>query len=182
VIDSCRVLVLNSTYEAINVCTARRALKLLFCGIAHAVEDSPRVVFSPSSQFRLPEVIRLRRYVRIPYRPVPFCRKNILLRDSFRCQYCGVQKSPDHLTIDHLVPLSRGGTHDWTNVVTACKSCNHRKASYLPEEVGMRLLARPRTPNLPTFLQLVRIQGEGRASWRKYLFFDYTESTEDVAV
>ncbi|MFH1744172.1 MAG: HNH endonuclease [bacterium] len=177
-----RVLVLNSTYEAINVCTARRAIKLLLCGIAHSVESSPYVISSPTRQFHLPEVIRLRRYVRIPYRPVPFCRRNILLRDSHRCQYCGTKKPADHLTIDHLIPISRGGGDDWTNVVAACKSCNHRKGNYLPEEAGMRLLHRPRTPNLPSFLHLVRIMGENRATWRKYLFFDYTAPTEEVAV
>lgn len=177
-----RVLVLNSTYEAINICTARRALKLLLCGIAHSVEDSSHVVVAPSFHILLPEVIRLRRYVRIPYRPVPFCRKNILLRDGYRCQYCGTLKSPDRLTIDHVVPVSRRGTDDWTNVVAACKTCNHRKGSHLPEEVGMKVLHRPKTPNLPSFLHLVRILGERRATWRKYLFFEHTPEPEEVAV
>ncbi len=177
-----RVLVLNSTYEAINICTARRALKLLICGVADTVEESAHFVTSPSLQLPLPEVIRLRRFVRIPYRPVPFCRKNIFLRDSYRCQYCGTQKKPERLTLDHVQPLSRGGADTWTNVVTACKTCNHRKGNHLPDEIGMRLLHKPRTPNLPSFLHMVRILGERRATWRKYLFFDYNVQTEEVAV
>lgn len=181
-LQSHRVLVLNSTYEAVNICTARRAVKLLLCGIADSVEDSSYHVASPSLHLCLPEVIRLRRYVRIPYRPVPFCRKNILLRDSYRCQYCGALKSPDRLTIDHVVPISRGGADDWTNVVAACKACNHRKGNNLPEEVGLRVVHRPKIPSLPSFLHLVRILGERRATWRKYLFFDHTGAPEEVAV
>ncbi|MGC9329624.1 MAG: HNH endonuclease [Candidatus Hinthialibacter sp.] len=167
-----RVLVLNSSYEAINICTARRAVVMLLTGKADMVEENGEVIHSSSLDIRLPEVIRLRRFIKLPYRPIPFCRKNVMLRDGYRCQYCGVQHSPDKLTLDHVIPLSRGGKDVWSNVVTACKKCNHRKGNYLLNEIDMKLLNPPRKPTLPTYLHLVRLMGEKREVWRKYLFFD----------
>jgi 5-methylcytosine-specific restriction endonuclease McrA len=167
-----RVLVLNSSYEAINICTARRAVRMLLAEKADLIEQDSREVRSTFFRMPLPEVIRLRRYIRLPHRPIPFCRKNIMLRDDYICQYCGCHKRPEELTLDHVIPLSRGGGDSWSNVVTACKKCNHRKGNHLPEEIDMHLLNRPRRPTLPTYLHLVRMIGERREVWRKYLFFD----------
>jgi len=175
-----RVLVLNSSYEAINICTARRAIVMLLSGKADIVENAEEVVRSSSLDMKIPEVIRLRRYISLPYRPIPFCRKNIFLRDGFRCCYCGDQFSHDQLTLDHVIPVSRGGKDAWNNVVTACKSCNHKKGNYFVEEIGMTLLHRPHRPTLPTFLHLVRLMGEKRTVWRKYLFYDEEETAEAV--
>ncbi|RJP19055.1 MAG: HNH endonuclease [Candidatus Omnitrophota bacterium] len=175
-----RVLVLNSSYEAINICTAKRAILMLLSGKADLVENAGEEVRSPTFRMTLPEVIRLRRYISLPYRPIPYCRKNIMLRDGFICQYCGEQFSPDELTLDHVIPISRGGHDSWSNVVTACKHCNHKKGNNLLEELGMNVLSRPRRPTLPTFLHLVRVIGKKRDVWRKYLFYDDDEENEAV--
>ena len=175
-----RVLVLNSTYEAINICTAKRALIMILSGKADIVEDSSIAVRSARMTMLCPEVIRLHRFIPLPYRPIPFCRKNILLRDDFSCQYCGKQLSPDHLTLDHIFPISKGGTDSWTNVVTACKKCNHHKGDKTLEEAGLKLRHRPDKPTLPTYLHLVRMIGKQREVWRKYLFFD--EDNQEAVV
>lgn len=175
-----RVLVLNSTYEAINICTAKRALVMILTGKADVVEDSITLVHSSRLNLYRPEVIRLRRFIHLPYRPIPFCRKNILLRDDYMCQYCGKTFSAESLTLDHVTPISKGGKDTWDNVVTACKKCNHRKGNMLLEEVHMRLLNRPSKPNLPTYLHLVRLIGSKREVWRKYLFFDEEKTAEAV--
>ena len=175
-----RVLVLNSSYEAINICTARRALNLLLSEKASMVENAAARVHSARLILPLPEVIRLRRFIKLPYRPIPFSRKNILLRDGFCCQYCGEHHPADELTLDHVIPISRGGSDTWTNVVSACKRCNHKKGNSLPDEIGLKLIHRPRKPMLPTFLHMVRLMGEKREVWRKYLFYDEEESCEVV--
>ncbi|MBI1387325.1 MAG: HNH endonuclease [bacterium] len=171
-----RVLVLNSSYEAINICTARRALLMMLAEKADLIESSPARVHSETLNIPLPEVIRLKRYVRLPHRPIPFCRKNIMLRDGFRCQYCGSSFKPEELTLDHVIPVSRGGADSWNNVVTACKKCNHKKGNHLLEHIGMHLLNPPKRPTLPTYIHLVRLMGERREVWRKYLYFDDDES------
>jgi 5-methylcytosine-specific restriction endonuclease McrA len=175
-----RVLVLHSSYEAINICYARKAVNMLLAGKADVVEHSCVLVRSSTIHFPLPEVIRLHRFISLPYRPIPFCRKNILLRDGFCCQYCGMRFSPEQLTLDHVIPISRGGKDAWNNVVTACKPCNHKKGNNLMEEIGMMVLSRPRRPTLPTFLHLVRLMGEKREVWRKYLFYDEEKTAEAV--
>jgi len=139
-----QVLVLNSTYEPVNVCSTRRALVLLLKGRAESVEAAGTTFHSEKAAFAVPLVIRLLHYVRLP-RPDGrrLSRRAILARDGFRCQYCG---STRHLTIDHIVPRSRGGLDSWDNVVTSCAPCNVRKGSALPHEVGMSPSHRPRPP------------------------------------
>lgn len=102
------------------------------------------------------------------------------MRDGYRCMYCGEQFTLDQLTLDHVIPISRGGKDTWSNVVTACKSCNHKKGNHYLEEIGMSLIHRPQRPTLPTFLHLVRLMGEKRTVWRKYLFYDEKETSEAV--
>lgn len=177
-----RVLVLNSSYEAVNICSARRAIVMLLTEKADIVEENGEILHSTSITLRLPEVIRLRRFIKLPYRPIPFCRKNIMLRDGYRCQYCGESHAPDKLTLDHVIPISRGGKDSWNNVVTACKRCNHQKGSHFLGEIDMHLLNPPKKPTLPTYLHLVRLMGEKRDVWRKYLFFDEALESQSEAV
>ncbi len=165
------VLVLNATYEPINVCAARRALVLVLKGIASAEEESRNFFHSPSRTLRVPSVIRLLEYRRIPFHGRALSRKNILMRDRNTCQFCARVLPAAELTLDHITPRSRGGESNWENLVACCHPCNNRKGDRLPEEMGMRLLRRPRSFNLHTSRQLMRMMGKSDESWRKYLFF-----------
>ena len=117
-------------------------------------------------QFRAPEVVALTEFDRFPKAAVTFNRRNIFKRDRFTCQYCGKQPAADDLTIDHVLPRSRGGKSTWTNCVLACFRCNHRKADRLPDEAGMKLKKVPIQPNWnPTFSRHnLRIE-----SWQKFI-------------
>lgn len=121
-----------------------------------------------SRAFDLPTVIRLGRYVKIPTRRVLLNRKNLLLRDSHRCQYCSA--SGPHLTIDHVVPKRKGGEDTWENLVTACAPCNSRKGHRTPEQAGLRLKRTPKRPSRITFIR--QSARSGHDSWRPYLFMD----------
>src|SRR5688572_32784598 len=139
-----RVLVLNASFEPINVCTARRAVVLILKGVANAEESSAQWLHSSRFSMPMPSVIRLMEYIHIPFERKSLSRKNILLRDHNTCQYCGRQHAPSELTLDHVQPRSRGGESSWDNLVACCKRCNHRKGNRTPEESGMHLLRRPR--------------------------------------
>ena len=165
------VLVLNATYEPIHVCPARRAIVLVLKGVAAAEEHSHQYLRSPSTAFRVPSVIRLLEYRRIPYQTRALSRKNILMRDRNTCQFCGQALPAAELTLDHIVPRSRGGESSWENLVSCCHPCNNRKGNRLPEEAGMNLLRQPRPFSLHTSRQLMRLMGRGEDAWRKYLFF-----------
>lgn len=167
------VLVLNASYEAINICNLRRAIVLIFKGIACAEEETEYEIRAASMVIRAPAVIRLLKYVRIPYKVVRFSRKNVLLRDRHRCQYCGKEFAPALLTLDHVIPTSQGGRTQWDNVVTACKTCNVRKGNRKPREAGMTLLRKPKAPPVVYYLHLVRNMQGHHHTWQKYLFLDY---------
>ena len=147
------VLVLNATYEPLNVTSLWRACSLVLADKAEVVESHPeRVIRSPSSTFPHPVVIRLRRYVRVPrLQARRITRRAVFARDGFRCQYCGCTGS---LTVDHVMPRSRGGGSTWDNVVTACAPCNLRKGDKLPREADMPLRKEPRAPSPEVFLTL----------------------------
>ena len=167
------VLVLNASYEAINICNLRRAIVLIFKGVACAEEEMDHEIRSASMAIKAPAVIRLLKYVRIPYKVVRFSRKNVLLRDRYRCQYCGREFMPAFLTLDHIVPISQSGKTEWENVVTACKTCNTKKGNRKPSEAGMTLLKKPKAPPAVYYLHLVKsIQGHHH-TWQKYLFLEY---------
>jgi 5-methylcytosine-specific restriction endonuclease McrA len=165
------VLVLNATYEPINVCAARRAVVLILKGVASAEEESRAYFHSPSRRVRVPSVIRLLGYRRIPFQGRALSRKNILMRDRNTCQFCGGAFPASELTLDHIVPRSRGGESSWENLVACCHPCNNQKGDRLPEEAGMRLSGRPRSFTLHTSRHLMRQMGRSDAAWRKYLFF-----------
>jgi 5-methylcytosine-specific restriction endonuclease McrA len=160
-----QVLVLNASFEPLNICSVRRAHVLVFKGKAEVVEHSDRSLRSASASYLWPIVIRLLAYVRVP-RVVQrkISRRALFARDGWRCQYCG---DGGRLTLDHVVPRSRGGESVWENVVASCAPCNLRKGDRLPDEARMHPQRKPRQPAPALFITL------GAAhipeSWTPYL-------------
>ena len=167
-----RVLVLNASFEPVNVCTERRAVVMIFKGIARMEEHNGHMLHSARITMHAPSVIRLVEYIHIPYKSRSLSRKNILLRDHSTCQYCGRQFTPSELTLDHVFPRSRGGESTWDNLVACCKRCNHQKGSRTPEEARMHLIRRPRAFSLHVNRQIMRFIGRADETWRKYLFYE----------
>ncbi|MGW5387284.1 HNH endonuclease [Nocardia sp. NPDC003963] len=162
-----RVLLLNATYEPLTALTARRAIVLLVCDKADAVHHDPTgpVLHSAGAAVAIPSVIRLRTYVRVPYRArVPMTRAALMQRDRYRCGYCGSKAE----TIDHVVPRSRGGEHSWENCVASCAPCNHRKADKLLSELGWTLRAPLISPKGPHW-RLLSTVNELDPVWLQYL-------------
>ena len=170
-----QVLVLNASYEPLNVTSVRRAHVLVYKGKAEVIEELDRPLHAASDTFPWPHVIRLVSYVRVP-RAVKrkISRRALFARDGWRCAYCGT--SGGRLTLDHVVPRSRGGESSWENVVTSCASCNHKKGDRLLEETQMKLSVRPRPPAPVLFIQIAapRIP----AGWEPYLS-GYGTTTRD---
>jgi 5-methylcytosine-specific restriction endonuclease McrA len=148
-----QVLVLNASYEPLNVCTVRRAHVLLYKGKAEVVEQLDQPLRSATGSFVWPHVIRLLAYVRVP-RAIQrkISRKALFARDGWRCVYCGTTSG--RLTLDHVVPRSKGGESVWENVVTACAPCNLRKGDRLLEDSGLHLQRPPRPPAPVLFIHL----------------------------
>jgi 5-methylcytosine-specific restriction endonuclease McrA len=142
-----QVLVLNAGYEPLSLVSVRRAVVLLLREKAELLEATQQLLYSANQTMPEPLVIRLVHYVRLPHRRVPPTRVAIMLRDAYVCQYCGEKPGQLQLTVDHIVPRSRGGGHSWTNLVTACKRCNQRKGNLTVEEVGMAPLRKPFEPS-----------------------------------
>src|SRR6202042_3813609 len=165
------VLVLNATFEPINVTAVRRALVLMLKGVAQAEESNASVVHSSSRSVSVPSVIRLLTYRHIPQQSRALSRKNILLRDRNTCQFCARALPASELTLDHVMPRSRGGHSSWENLVACCYECNNRKGDRTPEEAGLKLARRPRPFTLHTSQQLMRLLGHKDEKWRKYLFY-----------
>jgi 5-methylcytosine-specific restriction endonuclease McrA len=167
------VLVLNASYEPINICGARRALVLVLKGVARTEEEHGQVLHAARMRVAMPSVIRLLEYRRIPHQTRALSRKNILLRDRNTCQYCGIVLTAAELTLDHVVPRSRGGLSTWENLVACCHSCNRRKGSQLLHELThMRLLREPRPFSLHTSRHIMRMIGHSDQKWRKYLYYE----------
>lgn len=168
-LDSLKILILNQSYEPLQFCSAKRGLVMVLTGRAEQIECDGYVVRSPSMSFQLPTVIRVLNLVKRKARKnVSFSKKNILRRDNYTCQYCGDRDYP--LTVDHIIPKSRGGKTTWTNVVVACKPCNTKKGSRTAGEANMKLDKNPVRPNF-SFHQLVVPLGPPShvESWMKYL-------------
>ena len=166
------VLVLNASYEAINVCNLQRAMKMVFKGTAQTEEVSDIQIRSPSAAMNVPHVIRLVNYVQVPRGVVKFSRRNVLVRDQYTCQYCRREFPTAQLTLDHVIPISRGGQTNWENVVTPCKKCNNRKGNKMLYEGSIKLVRQPKTPSILTYLQLNRHFRGCHPSWRKYLYIN----------
>jgi 5-methylcytosine-specific restriction endonuclease McrA len=161
-----RVLVLNATYEPINVCTVRRAIVLLLKDKAEIIEHAEWRLHSATATIARPVVIRLVSYVRIPRdaHRRKITRRAVFARDDWMCQYCG---SRSNLTVDHVVPRSKGGASSWENIVASCAPCNRRKGNALLRQAGMKLTKEPRTPSPHVFIQVA--SPTIPAAWRAYL-------------
>ena len=162
------VLIVNSSYAPLTVCSAKRAICLCYMGKADTLEEYPETVHSPSVNIPLPSVIRLRKYIKYQLSEVVLNRKNILARDKFSCQYCG--KKGNLFTLDHIIPKERGGQNTWENLVTACFDCNSRKRNRTPEEASMPLIRIPIRPN--PFQIFEHYIDSTRQGWRPYLFME----------
>ncbi|MEX0588839.1 MAG: HNH endonuclease [Cyanobium sp.] len=160
------VLVLNASYEPLNITTWRRAVVMVLKGKAEGLEHDPSRWIRDDTW--LPTVIRLRHYVRVPYKQLPLTRRNLFHRDGNRCQYCGT--SGEQLSVDHVVPRSRGGLDTWENVTTACLPCNVRKGNRTPREAGMPLLKPPHRPLGSLTFEASRLISAGQhGEWAKYV-------------
>ena len=162
-----QALVLNATYEPISVVPARRAVVLLVRDKAELVESRQRHWSSERMTIPVPSVIRLRTYVRVPFRRrVPLNRKAVFGRDDSTCQYCGRPAE----NIDHVLPRSRGGEHTWENIVAACRSCNTRKGDRTPQEAGLSLARELQAPREDGWL-VIGLSTPPEPSWRAYLSY-----------
>lgn len=160
------VLLLNNNFEPLTMCSAKRAIIMVWTGKAEIIENTMFCIHSVSMTFSIPSVIRLLIFVSITYKlNIQLTKQNIMRRDHKTCQFCG--KSDGHMTVDHIIPRSQGGLDTWENLVCACPSCNNRKGDHTPEKVGMRLLRTPRKPNLRTFL--FAHKGIISQNWQTYL-------------
>jgi 5-methylcytosine-specific restriction endonuclease McrA len=157
-------LVLNATYEPLSVVSARRAVCLVLAEKAEVVHDDGTAIHSARAAVPTPLVIRLRYVVKVPYhRRTTLSRRAVFARDDHRCQYCGGHAD----SIDHVVPRSRGGPHEWENVAAACRPCNLRKRDRTPDEANMRLARPPRVPR--ELAWVVVAVGRVPDAWKPYL-------------
>lgn len=160
-----KVLVLNADYRAFSVCSVYKAFLLVYLGKAEKAAHSKGIsIRTIDRAFEVPSVIKLKQYINMPYRNVMLSRQNVFKRDGNQCVYCSSHKE---LTVDHVVPKSRGGQTSWTNLVTACRKCNSRKGDFLPEEAMMPL---PYDPFKPSFVMFLRdFSGISDEAWMPYL-------------
>ena len=170
-----RVLLLNQTSEPLGTVSVARAVIMTSKDTVTVEEfDSERVLRSARAEFRVPSVIRRRTYINIRRRREAsgMKRLRIYMRDKFRCQYCGEKKAAGELTLDHIMPRSRGGDNSPVNIVTACVSCNNRKGDRTPAEARMPLLTSQSALRVKLERVVLCHYAEARAEWRKYLFMD----------
>ena len=161
-----KVLVLNQDYQAIGVCAVERAFVLVFLRKAEMLTDVPeRKLRTVNTEYKFPSIIRLYRYVSLPYKKVNLSRTNIFKRDNNRCLYCGTRES---LTLDHVLPKAQGGRDTWENLATACQKCNSKKGDMTPEQAQMELVYKPFRPSFVMFLG--NFSGTVREDWKPYLY------------
>ncbi len=160
------VLVLNQDYQPLSVCSIQRSMKLIFLEKAELLHDDPnKVLRTTRREHSCPSVIRLRNYIRVPYTRIVLSRRNVMRRDDYTCQYCGKKTK---LTIDHVIPKSRGGADTWENLTTACERCNVKKGSLTPREANMSLKNKPYRPIPITFFR--DVNGGVQEPWKPYLY------------
>ncbi|TNE68419.1 HNH endonuclease [bacterium] len=161
-----QVLVLNQDYQPLSICSLKKAFVLVLLEKAELLHKNPeKSIRTVSAEFDYPTVIRLYDYIRIPQKKIVVTRKNILKRDGNHCQYCGRK---DDLTIDHVIPRSRGGSDEWDNLVACCSSCNVKKGNRTPKEAQMPLMSKPHKPN---HLMYLRAQMNTIIEdWKPYLY------------
>ncbi|MDP3879010.1 MAG: HNH endonuclease [Dehalococcoidia bacterium] len=162
------VLVLNQSYEPLNICRVRRAVVLIYQNKAEMLENGAGFIHSVDHDFPVPSVIRLASMIRrLPRQNKKMTRLEIFRRDGYVCQYCG--KETHQLTLDHVMPRYRNGQHTWENVVSACVPCNRRKAGRTPQEAGMKLMHRPGPPRHSRLFFIPSYYPNARREWQKYL-------------
>jgi 5-methylcytosine-specific restriction endonuclease McrA len=188
------VLVLNRLWQAVNTCSARRAFTLLYQGHAQVVSTAPgnefvthdfaswqdfsnenpdrEMVQTISMKIRIPRIIVLLMFERLPKKEVKFTRHNVFERDGNTCQYCGVNFSRDSLNLDHIMPRDRGGQTTWENIVCSCIPCNTRKGNRLPHEAGMALIRKPKRPKWRPFVH-ISVSTNPHDSWKHFLDIAY---------
>ncbi len=159
------VLILNGDYTPMIVTNIKKAFKLVYKGKAEVVVAEKEPLMAEKEYVR-PSIIRLYRYIVFPYKKAPLTRHNIFKRDDFKCLYCG---SDRNLTLDHVLPRSRGGGNSWTNLATCCTKCNSLKDNKTPEEADMKLRYKPFTPNFLFFIKKIDKISD---KWRPYLMMD----------
>ena len=162
------VLVLNQNYEPISIVNVKKAILLLFLNKAEMVEELGDKLRSINLEFAFPSVVRIKNYIRRPYREVVLNRKNIHRRDRHICQYCGKNHSP--MTVDHVVPKQFGGKDTWENLVCACIKCNNKKGNRTPEQANLYLIRKPTKPSHLFYLQYLITKPQ--ETWRPYLFMN----------
>jgi 5-methylcytosine-specific restriction endonuclease McrA len=189
-----QVLVLNRLWQAVNVCSVRRALSLLFEGHAQVVASAsdgsfqtfgfsewrdfsqrqphPESIHTISFRLRVPRVILLLVFDRMPKNEVKFTRHNIFERDKNTCQYCGAVFDRKDLNLDHVLPRDRGGPTNWENIVCSCIPCNTKKANRTPQEAGLHLIRKPKRPRWRPFVQ-VNVSLACHDSWKHFLNVAY---------
>lgn len=162
-------LLLSQGFEPLGVISWQRAICLLSLGKVDVVEEYDRAIRSMNLTIKMPAVARLRHHFRRPRHHIQFRRQYVLARDGWRCQYCGQRRAGHELTLDHVIPRSRGGARGWDNMVTCCIPCNRRKADQAPQQAGLRLKRQPARPTwFPAIL--VRLYAQSApALWRDYL-------------
>jgi len=158
-----RVLVLNASYQPLNLVNVKRAVVLVLKNKAEIIEDRGEYLHAERLAMPFPSVIRLVYYVNAPYRTASLNRRAVFARDNYTCQYCGGKAE----SIDHVVPRSRGGAHSWENVVAACRKCNNRKMNRLPAEAGLKLRRKPFAPH--DHIWFLSLAGEIHPTWEPYL-------------
>jgi 5-methylcytosine-specific restriction endonuclease McrA len=189
-----QVLVLNRLWQAVNVCSVRRALILLFQGHAQVVlgdasgafqtytftewrdfsreQPHPESIHTISFKIRVPRVILLLLFDRLPKKEVKFTRHNIFERDKNTCQYCGRTFDRKDLNLDHVIPRDRGGPTTWENIVCSCVDCNTQKANRTPQEAGLRLIRKPKRPKWRPFVQ-INLGLQFHDSWKHFIDLAY---------
>jgi 5-methylcytosine-specific restriction endonuclease McrA len=160
-----KALVLNLDYSPITVCSAQRAFLLVFLNKAELIKENGTNSFRSVDQvYPMPAVIKVKRYINVPYKGVVLTRENVFKRDSYTCQYCGTTKE---LTLDHLIPKAKGGQTSWNNLVTACKKCNSQKGDFSLEQTNMKLSFRPYKPSYVMYLK--DMSGNNYDEWKPFL-------------
>lgn len=162
-----RTLLLNATYEPLRVLSLKRAVVLVLQEKAEVIEEGDAFVRSANTAMKIPKVIRLKYFVQVPYKArIPINRKTIMARDNAECQFTHCNRKGT--TIDHVQPRSRGGKHEWENVVAACPKCNAKKADSTMSEIGWELKRKPFAPRGRIWI-LLGLQAENVPEWKPYL-------------
>ena len=164
------VLVLNTSYEPLHTISIKKAICLIVKGIAELEKASGKVWRSVNAEFILPSVIRLLAYSKLPRRTTRLGKRNIIIRDENKCQYCMKKFSSAALTIDHIIPKCKGGTSKWENMVSACKRCNSKKADKTPEEADMILNKKPSQMTSHSRTNILRNIAKGNPDWQEFIY------------